>query len=79
MGLKVRIWISGVEYGPHSQNLGRDAGGGVRTEEKKEGIEVGIRAWRSGLSFKGGWTEKEEEEKEKEEKEKEKFPLYVKA
>ena len=34
MGLKVRIWISGVEYGPHSQNLGREAGGGVRMEEK---------------------------------------------
>ena len=36
MGLKVRILISGVEYGPHSQNLGREAGGGVRTEEKEK-------------------------------------------
>ena len=35
MGLKVRILISGVEYGPHSQNLGREAEG-VPMEEKEK-------------------------------------------
>ena len=53
MGLKVRIWVPGVEFGPHSYNLGLRTriwasklgvgeGGYGRTEEKKEEKEKSL-------------------------------------